>query len=77
MKRPENLLPALRELMESTPDLKEKVVLKYAVSLLEILRREKQRSRWTHEEYRRLPDSLQMDGTTATFPSRDKLMINP
>jgi len=53
-------ITTLNGLMESTESLKEKVVFKYAISLLEVLHG-KQSTRWTPEEMKRLPDILQQE----------------
>ena len=57
----DDTLSILNTLMMRTESPKEKAVLKYAISLIEILHG-KSRTKWSHEEYKRLPDSLQMDG---------------
>ena len=54
-------IPTLRALMDGTQSPKEKIVFKYALALLEVLHG-KPRTPWTVEEYRKLPDSLQLEG---------------
>lgn len=56
----DDTLSILNTLMTRTESPKERIVLKYAVSLIEILHG-KSHTKWSHEEYKRLPDILQLD----------------
>lgn len=57
----EDNLSILSRLMATTESPKEKLVFKYAISLLEILHG-KRATTWSLEDYKRLPDSLAWDG---------------